>query len=245
MKTQSKAADRRFGVDLFKWLGSVFPFFWREPQRNELALWPHASLQKTAVPREQTEVYSMERQQLQHTARLQKLVTDSCCSSVCTSTGLYEDTNILNIRIHKMLLGLFLQWSISLGGEKSQYSLLIFDVNKCEFFYLGKGKKKKPKPLRLTFPYWAIFPLLEAEVTSSFSTPHASTARAVAQQWAVQKGTVGSIWPSACDSPSEPENGVPPSSETLSRTAAIYKCYRMVAPRKRRGHPALPLWIRL
>lgn len=37
---------------------------------------------------------------------------------------------ILNIWVHKILFGLFLQWSTSLAGKKkNQYQLLIFDVN--------------------------------------------------------------------------------------------------------------------
>lgn len=44
-----------------------------------------------------------------------------------------------------MLLGLFLQWSTSLPGEKCQYLLLIFDVNRREFFYLEKGEKRNQK----------------------------------------------------------------------------------------------------
>lgn len=52
---------------------------------------------------------------------------------------------ILNIWIHKMLFGLLLQWSVSLAGKKAQYQLLIFYVNKCELFYLVRGKKRSVK----------------------------------------------------------------------------------------------------
>lgn len=62
---------------------------------------------------------------------------------------------ILNIWTHQILPGLFLQWSTPSAGENSQYLLLLFEVNRHEFFY---GEAWKAKQNRSTSPYWAIFP---------------------------------------------------------------------------------------
>jgi len=112
----------------------------------------------------------MKRHHLRHTARLQKLLTDSCCSKASTSTRQFRKY-ILNIWIHKMLLGLSLQWSMSLAGEKSQYLLLIFAVNKLSSF-IWRWVKRETKTIKLNFSFVSNLSLLEAKVTSPTALAH-------------------------------------------------------------------------
>lgn len=134
---------------------------------------------------------------------------------------------ILNIWIHKILSGFFLQWSTCLAGENSKYLLLLFEVNRHEFFYLEKCERQN-KTIQLNFSLLSNLSLLEAEVTSPTVLARDN------QRSHSAVGNCGQQLPLACGTLSKDEDGaVPPSRATD-------KCYHTVAPRKRAATKAQP-----
>lgn len=112
----------------------------RTVPRRWTALWAHPSLLETAVLQEH---YSVESQQVQHTARPQKLLSDSLSSNSCTNLYKYSLQCVLNTLTHKILSGLFLKWSTSSAGENS------FWAKKTRVLLFGEWWKAKQNCVQL------------------------------------------------------------------------------------------------